>query len=176
MALAEIAFLDNRLATYLREGGALSDPQAQEKIQRLSAEALKIEPVHSIAEQIPLTPALLAAAYAEALEQLMPNPLVDRDGPVLAPTLLFLEPGAFPKLWETQGERLRTAGQSGDQKEIIEILTQATQELYREATARKPPVPLATNHNENSQPGGCASIALPMLLLLGLLLVHLAGR
>lgn len=176
MSLAEISLHDHRLATFLREGGSLTDNQAQERIRQLTAVALKMEPVRSIAEQIPLTPSLLAAAYAEALEQLMPNPLVDRDGPVLAPTLLFLEPGAFPHLWDTQGDRLRIAGQAGDQKEIIDILVQAVQELYRQATSKKAPVPLATNKDGGGyQPGGCASITLPALILLTILFLALLG-
>lgn len=168
--LGEFIALDAKLKVHLQQGGGAENPPATEWMDRMVALGVRLSWVQPILESWKLPESLLARAYRESLQMLMPNPLVQTEtGPRLVPSLLYLDADVFPNLVSREGERLAVAARSEDTEELLEILRQEAQRLYQAFTRHQAPVPLATNDDGGlGGQGGCSAITLRSIAFFGL--------
>ena len=83
---------EKKLLRHLELGGTVVDPVGRELGLAFMQAANKEPEVRKLLAEHHITSAEMAFTYASIIADLMPNPAINVGGPLLVPTLLFMEP------------------------------------------------------------------------------------
>jgi len=92
MSKVGISIAEKRLMEHLRRGGTPVDAVGRELVQQFVAKASRDSDVHRIIVELQPTTGELELVVVSSIASLMPNPCIQVGGPMLVPTLLFMEP------------------------------------------------------------------------------------
>ena len=99
----EIAMAEKRLQDHLRRGGSTTDTAGAQLVRVLIERFSRDPNIRAAMDAQHITVDDLAAMYAAAVADLMPQPCIDGPPVILAPTLLFMEPARLRDLLEQVG-------------------------------------------------------------------------
>ncbi len=83
---------EKKLLRHIELGGTTVDAVGRELVLAFVQNAQKEPEIRRLLSEHNLTVAEMAAMYAAIIMDLMPSPAINAGGPLLAPTLLFMEP------------------------------------------------------------------------------------
>jgi len=112
MSKVAIAMAEKRLMRHLQRGGVVDDPVGLDLTRGVIAKASADNDVQQVIRDREATPDEMRVMYQFVIDGLMPNPCMNVSGPMLVPTVLFLEPHRLDELLvgvnrDTRGESLQ---------------------------------------------------------------------
>lgn len=169
MAAFAISVAEKRLLHHLQVGGSVQDEVGRQLVGRFAHKMWAQSEIKSILTQYEFTLQEIALMYAETIHSLMPNPCIEKGGPLLVPTLFFMEPHRLENL--LLEVRRDTKGLSQEQRlsvlvERSTFLARLTQEANDEAKGRYP-FKVEGIGGLKSASGGCASRAIGAVVVFG---------
>lgn len=92
MSKVAISIAEKRLLKHLAAGGSVDDATGQSFVAAFVNRALTDSEVMEVVRRTGTGPAELRFLYTVMIRVLMPNPAIKCGGPLLVPTLVFMEP------------------------------------------------------------------------------------
>ncbi len=98
MSIINAAKLDKKLIAHLSHGGDIDDAMSSLLITELVRESLENVKIARAVRHHGLSNEILVGIYRESFKELLPCPLISHGGPILAPSLLFIDDTYLPKV------------------------------------------------------------------------------
>ncbi len=92
MSKIEISQSEKPLLLHLKNGGSPKDDKGHDCIAHFVTAALKDEEVNTVLKRHDASQSDAYMIYRAMLDATMPNPCIEAGGPLLVPTLFFMEP------------------------------------------------------------------------------------
>lgn len=92
MAGMGLAMIDKEIMEFLRLGGMIESATGTGLIAKFISKALSDAEIKKIATASDIDATTLTLMYSHMLRKLMPDPTIKSGGPLLVPTLVFMEP------------------------------------------------------------------------------------
>lgn len=89
----KVSMSEKKLLKHIQMGGEACDNVGYSLARIVINTALTVPAVRRVADTYGFSPLELCLFYVGGIEALMPNPVINAGGPLLAPTFLFMNPG-----------------------------------------------------------------------------------
>ena len=98
MSKITISTAEKPLLLHLKNGGKISDDVSHDHLACFVTKALKDDDVKAVVDRHNSSSSDLYLIYRAMIDATMPNPCIEAGGPLLVPTLFFMEPIRFDAL------------------------------------------------------------------------------
>jgi len=158
MSKISINIAEKGLLTHIRMGGSVFDPVGKEYLVKFATKALSDSSISEIARRYNISHQDICLIYANMISELMPNPCIDSGGPLLVPTLFFMEPFRFEGL--ASEISARTAGDSDDERlrKLMELSFAAARQTWNAHTTARGEARFVIQDLGGKKSTGCAGL------------------
>lgn len=170
MSKLTLSLAEKGLLSHLQLGGSVFDPVGKEYLVKFATKALGESEIAEIAKRYNISHQDICLIYANMVSELMPNPCIESGGPLLVPTLFFMEPFRFQGL--ASEISARTSGQSEDERMriMMELSFAAARQTWEAHTAARGEAKFVIRDAGGRKSTGCLGLVVIGLFVGGVLI------
>lgn len=160
MGMLKVRACDLEIQQHLRTSKDITDEAGSELARKIAYESLQMKKCSAAARKYGLDGTALAEIYQSIISAMMPEPLIRHGGPILVPSLIFMDDSRF-EAYLSNITRFGTLdpSQDLDLHEIKRIAVALAHDIKSAGDDRRGPVRL------NQPPPGCGATTAIMLAL-----------
>lgn len=98
MSLVGAARVDKKLIAHLSHGGEIDDSLGKMLVTQLIRESMESEKISRAVKHHGISNDILIEIYESSIDALLPEPLIRHGGPILVPSLLFIDEKILPRV------------------------------------------------------------------------------